>query len=108
MTNGARGKTAAETAWHVYLVRAGGGTLYTGIATDVDRRLEEHRSGTGARYLRGRGPLEVVYRRKLGDRGLALRVEHAIKRLPRAEKEEVVEASPTKARLLKRLGLPRA
>jgi predicted GIY-YIG superfamily endonuclease len=50
--------------WSVYLIRAAGDVLYTGIATDVDRRIEEHRTGRGSKYLRGRGPLVLVYRRR--------------------------------------------
>ena len=91
--------------WHVYLVRTHDGHLYTGIATDVDRRLEEHRSdaGKGAKYLRGRGPLELVYGRKLGDRALALRVEARLKRRPRTEKEAIVADAPSRRGLLRRL-----
>jgi len=92
-------------AWLVYLIRDGGGALYTGITTDVERRLEEHRSGRGAKYLRGRGPLVVVYRRKVGDRGLALRVERRLKRLPRTGKEALLRARPSRPGLLRRLGL---
>ena len=87
--------------WSVYLVRAARGVLYTGVATDVDRRLDAHSAGRGAKYLRGRGPLEVVYRRKLGARGLALRVEHRLKRLSKLEKEAIVLASPTRRSLLR-------
>ncbi|MEM7305392.1 MAG: GIY-YIG nuclease family protein [Planctomycetota bacterium] len=76
--------------WHVYLVRCRNGALYTGIATDVARRFEEHGEGRGAKALRGRGPLELVYQRPVGERGLALRVESLIKRLPKARKEELV------------------
>lgn len=77
--------------WHLYVVRAADGTLYTGIATDVERRLAEHRKGSGAKYLRGRGPLELVFRCAIGERGEALRVEAAVKALSKAEKEELVE-----------------
>ena len=78
--------------WHVYLIRCGDGTLYTGVATDVSRRLEEHRrgEGKGAKYLRGRGPLELVLERTVGPRGVALSVESRIKRLRRARKEELI------------------
>lgn len=82
--------------WFVYIVRCRNGTLYTGIATDVKRRLAEHESSTGrgARYLRGKVPLELLLARAAGSRETALRVEHRIKRLPRARKEELArEAS---------------
>lgn len=78
--------------WFVYMVRCGDGTLYTGIATDVERRLSEHRSGSirSARYLRGRGPFTLVLERRIGSRSRALRVEHRIKQLNRAEKENLI------------------
>ena len=73
--------------WWVYLIRCGDGSLYCGIARDVDRRLQQHTTGQGARYTRGRGPLTVVYREPAGDRPGALRRERAIKRLSREDKE---------------------
>jgi putative endonuclease len=76
--------------WSVYLLRCADGTLYTGIATDVSRRISEHEQGTrGAKYLRGRGPLELVYQRAVGDRSVATRVELRVKRLARIEKEDL-------------------
>jgi len=75
--------------YSVYLVRCADGSLYTGITTDVDRRVGEHAgSARGARYLRGRGPLKIVYQRVIGDRGLASRIEARVKRLPHAEKSD--------------------
>jgi putative endonuclease len=73
--------------WSVYLVRCMDGALYTGIARDVERRLAEHREGRGAKALRGRGPLVLVLAREVGERGHALRVEAAIKRLKKGDKE---------------------
>lgn len=79
--------------WSVYIVRCGDGSLYTGIATDVTRRLGEHQSGViGAKYLRGREPLELVLERQVGDRSLASKIEYRIKKLPRREKEMVLES----------------
>lgn len=89
--------------WSVYLVRTTSGSLYAGIATDVERRFAEHGAGRGAKFLRGRGELELVYRRKLGSRSLALRVEHRIKRLAKNAKESLVRAAPSRSRLLKSL-----
>jgi len=91
--------------WSVYILRTSRDALYTGISTDVDDRVAAHARGRGAKCLRGRGPLELVYRRKLGDVGLALRVERALKRLSKAEKEALATEQPTRARLLRRLGL---
>ncbi|MBT7741521.1 MAG: GIY-YIG nuclease family protein, partial [Opitutae bacterium] len=66
-------------------------SLYAGVALDVDRRLEEHREGKrGAKYLRGRAPLELVLKRELGDRSLALKVELRIKKLSRKAKENLI------------------
>lgn len=73
------------------MVRCRDGSLYTGIATDVTRRMAEHRSGrAGARYLRGRAPLELACEWPIGDRSLALRVESRIKRMSRARKESLL------------------
>ena len=78
--------------WSVYLVRCKDDSLYAGVALDVDRRLEEHREGKrGAKYLRGRAPLELVLKRELGDRSLALKVELRIKKLSRKAKENMIE-----------------
>jgi len=96
---------AALDVWSVYLVRTAAGALYTGITTDVRRRVAEHGAGAGAKALRGRGPLELVYRKKLGPRALALRVERRLKALPRAAKEALVRAAPTRLALLAHLAL---
>ena len=76
--------------WYVYLIRCRDGSLYTGIATDVPRRLATHREGRGARYLRGRGPLRLVYERAVGSRGVAQSVEARIKKMPKARKERLI------------------
>ncbi len=75
-----------ETIWYLYILRCGDGTLYTGITTDVDKRLETHRSGKGAKYTRGRGPLELLYREVCGTHADALRREMDVKKLTRTEK----------------------
>ena len=76
--------------WYLYLVRCSDGSLYTGISTDVERRLAAHAANRGARRLRGRGPLELVYSRALGDRGIASRVEHRVKQLDHSDKERLI------------------
>jgi putative endonuclease len=76
--------------WSIYLLRCGDGSLYTGIATDVSRRIVEHAQGKrGAKYLRGRGPFEIVYQREVGDRSVATRIEYRVKQLPRNEKADL-------------------
>ena len=78
--------------WSVYLVRCGDDSLYAGVALDVERRLDEHREGKrGAKYLRGRGPLELVMVREVGAKGLALKVELRMKKLSRKAKDRLVE-----------------
>jgi putative endonuclease len=90
--------------WSVYVVRCRDGSLYTGIATDVARRLEEHRNGRiGARYLRGRAPLELAAQWSIGDRSLALRVEHRIKRMTRTEKDLLLATPDGITTILSRL-----
>ena len=77
------------TTWSVYLLRCADGSLYTGIATDVPKRVAEHaESRRGAKYLRGRGPLELVFYQEIGDRSVASKIEHRVKRLPKAYKED--------------------
>ena len=76
-----------EKNWKVYMLRCGDDSLYTGIAMDVERRLAVHRSGKGAKYTRGRGPLELVYMEECGSHSDALKRELAIKALSRIEKE---------------------
>ena len=76
--------------WYLYILHCGDGTLYTGITDDVSRRLAAHRAGKGAKYTRGRGPLELVYTEELPDKGAALRREIDVKKLSRAEKEELI------------------
>ena len=82
----------AVDKWSVYFIRCRDDSLYAGVALDVERRLEEHREGKrGAKYLRGRGPLELVMEHEVGDKGLALRVELKMKKLSRKAKEQLVE-----------------
>jgi putative endonuclease len=86
--------------WYLYIIRCRDGSLYTGIATDVARRLAAHRAGKGAKYLRGRGPLTLVYQTRIGSKALALRVERRVKALPKAKKEQLVAQCWTIASLL--------
>jgi putative endonuclease len=96
-----------ETRWSVYVLRCGDGSLYTGIATDVPRRVAEHGSGAkGARYLRGRGPLQLVLQSEVGDRGLATRAELRIKRLSKYAKEELIASKQGLEELLSELYPP--
>ena len=80
-----------EKGWYLYILRCRDGSLYTGITTDVQTRLEAHRAGKGAKYTRGRGPLELVYSENCGDHSAALKREFQVKALPRAEKMKLIE-----------------
>ena len=75
-----------ESIWYLYILRCRDGSLYTGITTDVQKRLEAHKVGKGAKYTRGRGPLELVYREECGDHSHALKRELEIKTLTRQQK----------------------
>ncbi len=77
--------------YSLYIVRCADGTLYTGIATDVDKRVAEHAGGPrGARFLRGKGPIELVFAAPVGDRAAASRLEYRVKRLARSRKLELI------------------
>ena len=75
----------------VYILECADGTLYTGWTTDLERRLQAHNSGRGARYTRGRRPVRLAYREEQSDRSAAQRREAAIRRLSRADKLKLVE-----------------
>jgi putative endonuclease len=72
--------------WVVYLVRCADDTLYCGITNDLAARLAAHEAGRGAKYTRGRGPLQLVAAQRCRDKRVALRIEHAIKKLRKQEK----------------------
>ena len=77
--------------WYVYIIRASDGSLYTGVTTDVERRFIEHFSpDKGARFFRGRKPLEIVYTETHPDRSSAQRRESDIKKLTRDRKLELI------------------
>lgn len=85
-------------SWTVYMLRCSDGSLYTGIATDVSRRMAEHEQGPrGSRYVRGRGPLQLVFQWEVEGRSLASRAEHRIKALSRLDKEKLI-ARPARMR----------
>lgn len=78
-------------AHYVYVLRCGDDTLYTGYTTDVERRLAQHRAGTGAKYTRGRTPIDVVHVESYASRSAAMSREYEIKQFSRARKERLVE-----------------
>lgn len=82
-------KTAAQ--WAVYLIRTASNQLYCGVTTDVERRFSEHQnSKKGAKFLKGKGPLELAWSEPVGDKKKAMRLEYKIKQLSKAQKESIV------------------
>jgi len=80
-----------EPLWHVYMVECADGTLYSGITTDLERRMQEHNeSPKGAKYTRNRRPVVLVYSEQCANRSEASMREHAIKKLTREEKLALV------------------
>lgn len=98
MTIPARGGDiqAARAVWYVYLLECRDGTLYCGITRDLERRLAQHNGVLpgGARYTRGRRPVRLTASLPCPDKGTALRLEHAIKARPRAEKRRLFCGGP--------------
>jgi putative endonuclease len=77
--------------WFLYLLRDNRGYLYTGISTDVPRRLACHQAGKGAKVLRGRGPLTLEWQYRVGAHGEALRLEYRVKQWSKQRKELLVQ-----------------
>lgn len=84
-----------KTYWHLYIIRCNAGTLYTGVTIDIARRFDEHQSQGKkcAKYLRGKGPLELAHFEELPDKSSAYRLETKIKKLTKAEKERYIRFS---------------
>ena len=81
-----------HASWQVYILRCKAGTLYTGVTTDVVRRVEAHNRGRGAAYMRRNGPGMLVYLEDAPSQSAALKREAAIKRLSRARKLTLLSA----------------
>ena len=79
--------------WFLYLIRCKDNSLYTGITTDVKRRFKEHQGNDrkGSKYLRGKAPLKLVLKKKIGDKSLVSKVEAKVKKLPKTRKELLVK-----------------
>ena len=78
---------------YVYVIRCGDGSLYTGWTNDLKQRLAAHQSGKGAKYTRGRLPIEMVYFEEMPDKSAALKRENELKKLKKAEKELLIKTS---------------
>lgn len=82
--------------YSLYILRCADGSLYTGIALDVGKRLLQHESGPGgAKYLRGRGPLTLEFQVLVGDRRSASQAEYLVKKLQRSDKERLISGAIT-------------
>jgi putative endonuclease len=92
-----------EKAWFVYMARCADHTIYVGVARDVTRRITAHNRGRGARYARGRTPLELLASRRCDTHGDSLRLEIALKRLPRSKKLELAGSPRRLARFARGL-----
>lgn len=92
--------------WSLYLVRTRQNALYAGIAIDVTQRLAEHEAGKrGAKYLRSKGPLQLVYQVTLGSHSLAAKAEYRLKKLKKSQKEKIVAADLKRPALLELLNI---
>lgn len=83
-----------STSWYLYMVRTHSNQLYTGISTDPNRRLRQHKGELvgGAKALRGKGPLQLVYQQAYTDRASASKAEYQLKKLSKRDKEQLVAA----------------
>ena len=84
--------TNTENKWSVYIILCSDKTLYTGITTDIERRLKEHSSNNGAKYFRGRSPEKVMYLEGGHNKSTASKRELYIKSLTRREKEQLIQS----------------
>lgn len=78
--------------WHVYIVECSDGTLYTGTTTDVQRRIDQHNNGTGAKYTQMRRPVVLKGYLTFSTQSLACKEEYRIKQLSRSQKLTLIES----------------
>jgi len=87
-------KNASTSLWFLYVVQCNDESLYTGVTTNVSRRIHEHnKTSRGAKYTRSRRPVCLVYQENHGDRSLAQKAEHQFRKLTRIQKEKVIKES---------------
>lgn len=85
---------STPASWRLYILSTAAGVLYTGITNDVARRLRQHENGTGAKALRGKGPLTLMFSCEAGDRADASKLEYQVKQLNRRDKLRLVAHQP--------------
>lgn len=90
----------SESQWNLYIIETRTGTLYTGITTDVARRLLEHEQGKGAKYLRGKGPLSLKLTFPCSDRSQATQLEIKVKQLSKSDKLTLINTPALLAGML--------
>ncbi|USD67996.1 GIY-YIG nuclease family protein [Vibrio sp. SCSIO 43136] len=79
-----------EHPWFVYFVRTKSRSLYCGVTNDIAKRFAAHQNGTGAKYLRGKGPLELAWSQQVDNKVTAMKLEYRLKRLPKVRKEKII------------------
>lgn len=90
MTDAVLKQSEPQKDWYVYLIRTRTNTLYCGITNNLERRFEQHQTGKGAKYLRGKGPLSLEWAQVVADKSTALKEEIRIKKLTKLQKEVIV------------------
>ncbi len=86
----AQPEEVAAKPWHVYLIRTRTNMLYCGMTNDLERRFAQHQAGNGAKFLRGKGPLSLVWTQQVANKSQALKLEIKVKKLAKASKEKMV------------------
>jgi putative endonuclease len=81
----------ADASWFVYIVECSDGTLYTGVTTDLQKRLDAHNNGTGAKYTRSRRPVKLVWAVEAGFKKSAMMLEYHLKQYSRQQKLELIK-----------------
>lgn len=93
----------ATALWWIYLVRMPDQRLYCGISTDVERRFTQHQKGTGAKALRGKSPLVLVWSQPVGNRSLASRFEYSLKKQNKKVKEDIIKRQLSLSQIVENL-----
>ncbi|RWR01486.1 excinuclease ABC subunit A [[Pantoea] beijingensis] len=86
--------TESAPVWQLYILRTAAGMFYTGITNNVQRRFQQHQTGKGAKALRGKGPLALLFCCEVGDRASASKLEYLVKQLKKRDKIRLVESQP--------------
>lgn len=88
-------RSATKNSWCVYILECGDGSLYTGITNNLSQRIVEHQAGTGSKYTRSHLPVKLVFCENVVDRSMALKLEAAIKKIPKSKKLHIVVSGNT-------------